>query len=522
MKVAIISTGDNISIHGIRIISSYLKKYGYKVRLIFLPTYKKEYSEQTLKDLKSLLQNSNLIGISCTSYSLNKTIQVIKCLRNLKIPIIWGGIYATFNPEQCLKYADFVCVGEGEEAILELIEKLAKKEDATKIKNLWTKKNGKIYKNEVRPLIQNLDDLPFADYELENQWILEKDKLINLCEKHFGDGEFNRPNFPYYKSKKKASRFLLIHTSRGCPYSCSFCCNYNLKKIYQNKGVFVRKRSVNNVIKELVELKQKLPSIDFIWFTDDSFFIRSIEEISLFSKEYKKKIKLPFMCYADPLTFNEEKLKLFLDAGLEKIQMGIQTGSEEFNRNIYNRFITNKDVIRTAKILNKYKNRMIPPEYQLIIANPYETQKDVLATIDLLEKLPKPFFCQPFSLVFFPGTQLFNKALKDGIIKSQTDSCYNLNYIDYMKNLTIKNTNTLYLNFILLMMWGDATRLAYGVLPKPLLKLFLNKIAVRFFTRFKFLTQLIIKLLSSSQKIIIFLNKNRILLLKKLKYTKLF
>jgi len=236
--------------------------------------------------------------------------------------------------------------------------------------------------------------------------------------------------------------------------------------------------------------------VDVIFFTDDTFFIRSNEEIKLFSREYKKKINLPFICCTDPLNFNETKLKLLLDAGLKRIKMGIETGSEEINRNLYNRFITNKKILTIAKTLNKYRNKMLLVEYQFIIANPYETEKDILATIDLLEKLPRPYYFQVFSLVFSPGTQLYYKAMNDGIIKFKKNTCYDVNYVNYGRNLMIKSKklNTLYLNLLLTLMGGTVTSSRYKLLPRSLLKLLINKKIIFFFNKYTFLTKILIKI----------------------------
>jgi len=492
IKISFISTGTNIFIHGIRIISSYLKKHSHDVQLIFLPTFETNYSQKALIELENLVSDSDLIGISCTSFTSDKAVQVIQYLKkHLKIPIVWGGIHATFNPEECLKYADFVCIGEGEEAMLELVEKLEKKEDLTNIKNIWAKKSGKIYKNDVRPLFQNLDNLPFDDYDLEDQWILDGNKIVKLSERHFAD-KFNKIGITKLKFAFKTSRFLLLHTSRGCPHQCSFCCNYNLRKLYHNKGNYIRKRSIKHVIKQLQELKQKFPDTDFIWFTDDSFFIRSVEELKLFSKEYKEKIGIRFMVYVDPVTFSEEKLKILLDAGLKRIEMGVQTGSEEVNKNIYNRNIKNEQIMKIAKILNKYKHRMSPPEYQIIIANPYETEEDILATIKLLQELPKPFYLQAFAMVFFPGTEIYHRAKNDGMIKSKVDTCYNLYYTDFRNHILKRSytLKTMYLTMVLILLNGKT--LGYGFLRRPVLKFLINKSVINFFNKFEFLTKILI------------------------------
>ena len=163
--------------------------------------------------------------------------------------------------------------------------------------------------------------------------------------------------------------------------------------------------------------------------------------------------------------------------------MGIQTGSEEINKNIYNRFVTNKQVITTTKIINKYK--MLTPEYQFIITNPYETEKDVLDTLDLLEKIPKPYYFISMSLVFFPGTQIFHRAKSDGIIRSKEDSCFNIEYMEYRKHIKLKKLDELYLNMILaLISTKIVTSWRYGLFPRPIFKLLLNKTVVRFFNKF--------------------------------------
>ena len=478
IKISLIST-DDICAHGVRSISSFLKKPGHHVRLIFMPTFDKQYSKKVLRDLIDLTKGTDLIGVSCMSFNSDKTVQVIKHLKNLKIPIVWGGIHATFNPEECLKYSDFVCIGEGEETMLELVEKLAKKMDVTKIKNLWVKKGCEIYKNDVRPLIQDLDELPFEDYDFETQWVLDNGRLVKMNKEYRGHNYIDS-----FTLTKKFSRFILVHTTRGCPYSCTYCCNSGLRKIYLNKGNFVRKRSIKNIIEELVELKQKFPSIDFVWFTDEIFFCRSVKEMSLFCKEYKRKIDLPFICNAEPFGMNEAKLKLLLAAGLKRIKVGLQTGSEEINKNLYNRIFSNNDIISMKKIINKYRNRMLPPEYQVIISNPYETEKDVLETIKLLQQLPKPYFLETFSLTFFSGTQLFYKAINDGIINSKKDLCVDISYEDIAKHLKrkIKKLNTVYLYLILTLMQRNVTSSRYGRIPKFLLNnLLLNKKVIQFF-----------------------------------------
>lgn len=108
--------------HGIRSIFAYLKAHGYTTSIYFMYTPRRFYSKHILNDLRVRVSNSNLIGISCLSLNAERAIQVIEFLKPLGIPIVWGGIHATLNPEKCLEYADIVCIGEGERAILDLLD----------------------------------------------------------------------------------------------------------------------------------------------------------------------------------------------------------------------------------------------------------------------------------------------------------------------------------------------------------------------------------------------------------------
>src|SRR3989338_3706252 len=120
MKITLISTATFPSDQGIRTISSMLKKAGHQAKIIFLSyseDYTKFYPEKVLNQILNLAKNSDLIGINSFASTAPRAIQVINKLKILKKQIIWGGVHATIFPQDCIKHADIVCVGEGEEAI---------------------------------------------------------------------------------------------------------------------------------------------------------------------------------------------------------------------------------------------------------------------------------------------------------------------------------------------------------------------------------------------------------------------
>jgi radical SAM superfamily enzyme YgiQ (UPF0313 family) len=173
-----------------------------------------------------------------------------------------------------------------------------------------------------------------------------------------------------------------------------------------------------------------------------------------------------FKCLADPHTVSEEKIKLLVDAGCTDIIVGIQ-GSERTNLDIYHRNQKDRDVLNAAEILNRYKDKLAVM-YDVITCNPYEKAEDVISLIRLLQKIPKPYYLSVNNLVFFPGSQLYKRAVNDSTIKSEKDAAYKLNYWDRAKHIRLKEKNA-YLVLILNLMRGSVTEKRFGFMPSSLI-----------------------------------------------------
>lgn len=473
-----------------------MKKHGHVTRLIFLPSFDRFYKKEVIEQVAHIVNDSNVIGLSCTCCTSDRAEQLIKSLKFLKKIIVWGGIHATFDTTRCLDYADFVCVGEGEEAMLELIDAIEQNKDATKIKNVYTKKKNKIIQTPLRNVVIELDKLPFPDYDPSEKYVLDNKKIVLLKENHLRRKESKSGSF-----LEKYSRFsacILVHTSRGCQHSCSFCFNSYLKRLYKNKGLFVRTRSAKSVIAELVSLRKSFPTLQYIIFSDSSFFLRSDKEIETFSRLYKEKIGLSFMCNSYPPSISDHKLRLLVESGLNYINLGVQTGSESLNKNIYNRQVRNTSVLEATKLINKYKSRLIP-EYQIITTNPYEKEEDILKTINLLAQIPKPYNLFRANLVFFPGSILYYKAKKDGLIKERDNSCYNLSYFEFANHLKVKDLKNVYIYYIIQSMGWNVTKRRYGIIPAFMLKHLINKRVINFCNNSKFVTRLVLPILINQE-----------------------
>ena len=186
-----------------------------------------------------------------------------------------------------------------------------------------------------------------------------------------------------------------------------------------------------------------IPEIGFISIDDDNFLAQPVDRLEEFASRWSKKIDLPFKVSGSLHFITHNRIRPLVESGLRQIQMGIQSGSDTINRNIYRRKIESGKVLETAYMLNTYKDRLLPV-YDFIFDNPYESSRDRLETAKLIQKLPKPYAFQSFSLKFFPGTELYDRALKDRLIKDEIPQLYekrtnefNTGKVSYLKLLCL-------------------------------------------------------------------------------------
>jgi len=396
MKVLFVCSED-ISL-GVASLSAYLKKEKHRVFLTFDPhQFNKSYAEN--KSLAHFFSRESEIlhkvkeispDLICFSvYTANYQWALILAEKIKKItdaPIVFGGVHPTLAPEEVIKQkaVDIVCVGEGEKPIAELLENLKKGKKEHHIANLWFKDKGKIIKNEVRPLL-DLNKLPLPDRDLF---------LGQLPDSYF--------------------RSPAIMTSKGCPFSCTFCSNNSLRKIYQGKGIYVRKRTVGNVMVELLTLKEKYRPHYFI-FMDDLFTVDPswLEE---FLPLYRKKINLPFSCFSHFNFLDLKTARLLKKAGCNLVLFGLQSGSPLLRRKILKRPETNEDVLRVAGICREVGlNFSIDHIFNL----PSDSKETVFESLNLYNKV-RPNIINCYGLMFFPGTEIVDIAVGKGILKKDS------------------------------------------------------------------------------------------------------
>lgn len=404
MKILLISLQSNAYVTGLKYIAANVRASGHDANILLLPGY----LEPTLSPvIEEFIRNYNpdLIGISLMSIEFYPARNLTRLLRErFQIPIIWGGVHVILKPDECIRYSDYICYGEGERTIVLLLEHLRDKgkDVPPNIPNIWTRQNGTIIKQPISPPEMNLDSLPFQEYLPDYYYSFHNNKIYN----------FVRNPHLFRKYALYGGTCHMMITTRGCPFSCGYCANSSLMTVYGKK---VRARSVENCMEELKAVK-KDPYVLYINFEDDCFLVHNRAWIKKFSEEYKKYISLPFMVRAIPTMLDREKLFMLKEAGLSWVIMGVQSGSDHVNFDIYNRRIPFASVMKAAELISESK---AVPYYEMIVDNPYETEEDMMEGIDSMAKLKKPYTASLAHLTFFPGTPLTQRAIKDNIIEPE-------------------------------------------------------------------------------------------------------
>ena len=386
---------------GIRYVSAALKRAGFDTTIIFLRDWRHNALEMPSDDEVELAlgimkdKKPDLIGVGFMSSLYPMATEVTKRIkaRFPDTPLIWGGIHPTSVPEECIPEVDYLCVGEGEQAAIDLCTALATGGETTNIPNIWANVDGEIHQNSPRPLIQDLDWLPYPDTVDENKHYIEKGK-VSIEEPWKRTAEYR------------------IYFSRGCPYNCSYCYVSILRDVYDEKGKkFYRARSVEHILGELEHVMKAFPKTARIKIDDDTSFAFGDDWMEEFLAKYPSRIGMPFECLLIPPMMRPDMLKRLMGAGLVRVQTGIESGSAKESKEIHNRSPGNKAIMKFAEA---NKEMQLDVVYDVIIDNPYATEEMKIETAEMLLDLPRPYSIYFYSLNYFPGTALTKKAISDG------------------------------------------------------------------------------------------------------------
>ncbi|MBI4244229.1 MAG: radical SAM protein [Planctomycetes bacterium] len=372
---------ENISIE---ILSATLKRHKHKTCLVFDRALfnDKQYFpvkplskifNQDKKMIKEIIAiDPDIVAFSVFTDIFQWTLRIASCIKKSINPhIIFGGIHPTCVPDLVISYpqVDSLCIGEGDDSLVELADSIDNGEIDYSIKNLWFRKDGQIIKNPPRPLIEDLDTTPMPDKELFE---------------------------PYWDIKD----YYLTVTNKGCISKCTFCSQgflYGWEK--ENKlGKFIREKSVDYVLEEFkwarkkyniryIDIKNNILSASRRW-TED------------FLARFPGEIGIPFRIMGHPILLNEEYCKGLKEAGCHHVQVGVETIDPKIRSDILDRRETNEQILEAINNLEKVG---INYSLDFIFGLPGQNSEDITRELKIIAPLRHMVRASIFWLEYFPA-----------------------------------------------------------------------------------------------------------------------
>jgi len=402
--ILLVSVQRDLDVIGVKLLHYHLLSRSYDSRLLFLPAYAADPAPEDDERICEFVAGLSplFVGVSLMSVEYRRAARLTRVLkaRFPSLPVLWGGIHPTISPETCLDVADYVCVGEGEQSILDFAEALSSGGDPRRVRNVCCRRAGEVKRNDLYPPIEDLDALPPYEHLPRHGHILAGKAVVPLDVKRFR------------KHARYAGTTYSVITSRGCPFSCTYCCNNAVSRIYGSRRV--RFRGLAHVVDEVKEAFARNPYLETVNFQDDCFLARSPERLAEFCEAYRKEVGKPFIVRSIPTFITREKIASLKAAGLSWISMGLQSGSDRVCSVVYKRTSTPAEFLAAARLVGDAR---VAAFYDVILDNPYETDRERVETARVLAATPRPFYVQIFSLTMYPGTELYERSVADGLIR---------------------------------------------------------------------------------------------------------
>jgi radical SAM superfamily enzyme YgiQ (UPF0313 family) len=368
---------------GIAYLNAVLRSEGIQTD-IFITALEKDIVRDVIR------AKPDLIGISCVTGEQNCYLELIREIKkDYNVPVVVGGSHATYHGEDLCKQkeVEYVCIGEGEQAILELCNSLASGKDGKEVHNLCMLRDGKVVKNPMASLVEDLDSLPFPDIGFY----------------------FKYPFFVNYTE-------MPVVTTRGCPWNCGFCYNAQKQVIYKGLGKYTRMRSPEKTIAELKErLKNKNIKSIILW--DDIIGINK-KWMKDFCENYAAEIRLPFFSSIRADLVNDYNLSLLKKANCYCLSVGVESGDPFLRNQILGKKLENETLLNAGKLMKKYGIKLRTSNMFML---PEENLEKALRTVDLNQKmgaeLPFAYILQPY-----PGTPIYDYIVRNKLLTD--DFCF--------------------------------------------------------------------------------------------------
>ena len=364
-------------------LAAVLREGGHQVRVVIAGSARRAAEA-------ALTYRPNVLCFSCTTGSQGWCLSVAHAVKEA-LPcalVVLGGPHPTFFPEIIHEpEVDAICIGEGEDALAQIASRTEAGEPLDGIENLWHTRGGEVVREELAPLHEDLDALPMPDRSI----YYRRYPHLNLSRKPFFAG-------------------------RGCPFRCAFCFNQNLRELFRGKGSYVRRRSPDAVVDEILHVRRRY-GLCTVYMQDDTFTL-STPWLGAFAEVYAARVGLPLVCLARADLIGRETVALLKRMSCRSVFFGVESGDERIRQTILRKTVTD-DQIRAAASLLKSSNIRVRTYNMLGI--PTESLSDAWKTVQLNAEVQPTF---PWCSIFqpYPRTELGDRAIRMGLIPDADSS----------------------------------------------------------------------------------------------------
>jgi anaerobic magnesium-protoporphyrin IX monomethyl ester cyclase len=422
MRVKLVSLEDGTTASGFRKFAAYAERINAETTTHYVSTARwatiraaiagtmgdqADMSDEHVDEIAHGLTGADVVGFSSMTGYAQLTHRVIRRVRELAPDtyLVWGGIHPIIHPQDAITAdVDAICTGEGEFAYEELLGHLQAGTDPSATKNFWFKRgDDEPERNAFLPLMssEEMETLPFPSYGAPAETIYRPERgfvPMGLDDYLHNDG--------------------LSYTalwSIGCPFHCTYCGNTAFianDRMYKK----IRHPSARYIVDEIKSVRSSFPHLSEVRFLDDSFMAIPYKEIAAFAELWHDELDMPFSVYGViPNYVKRDKFEILTWAGMNRIRMGIQSGSQRI-LDFYQRPSPPAKIRAAAEICASFSPRYhIPPVYDIIVDNPIETRQDVIDTLELLYGLPRPYSLLIYSLKIIPNTELARLMEEQGL-----------------------------------------------------------------------------------------------------------
>ena len=393
MRITFVTTG--LENPGVQALAAFLRARGHEPVVVYEPrpftsdsgprsALLARLSEPTPEETaaRALATAPDLVAFSSFTVTHRWSVAVARAIKRARrVPTVFGGPHPSAAPAAVLRdpAVDAVVVGEGEEALLDLAGCVERDGfGRSDVANAWFRSAAGPVANRPRPLLRDLDRLPFPERE------------------------------PFYDRIPEFERDFMVLTQRGCPFHCSYCEHSLFASRYPGEKR-VRQRSVDNVLRELRQWRARgrMRKV-FFW---DTIFALDLRWLREFAPRYRDEVGLPFECYAHPRTLSAEAARLLAAAGCSLVRMGVQSVSPD----TLARVGRSGGPTEVRQAITWLREAGVPFAFDHILALPGEGAAEQRDACRLYAEL-RPERIVVHWMTYLPGTAAFEEARRSGLL----------------------------------------------------------------------------------------------------------